>query len=106
MTATGKLTYAAIGIALHDLFGFGHKRILRVLQDMEVKRDNTPFPVYNVIGGVIEKDDQGYYARMMPYCQLRTNHYNREDYGATWRVWDSMPGAAHSLGLAWNEKEG
>lgn len=35
MTATGKLTYAAIGIALHDLFGFGHKRILRVLQDVD-----------------------------------------------------------------------
>lgn len=35
VTATGKLTYAAIGIALHDLHGFGHKRILRVLQEVD-----------------------------------------------------------------------
>ena len=33
--ATGSLTYAAIGIALHDLYGFGHKRILRVLQEVD-----------------------------------------------------------------------
>jgi len=31
-TTTGSVVYAAIGIALHDLFGFGHKRILRTLQ--------------------------------------------------------------------------
>lgn len=35
VTATGKLTYAAIGIALHDLHGFGHKRILRVLREVD-----------------------------------------------------------------------
>ena len=35
VAATGKLTYAAIGIALHDLHGFGHKRILRVLQEVD-----------------------------------------------------------------------
>lgn len=34
-TTTGSVVYAAIGIALHDLFGFGHKRILRALQAVD-----------------------------------------------------------------------
>lgn len=32
---TGSVVYAAIGIALHDLFGFGHKRILRTMQAVD-----------------------------------------------------------------------